>query len=355
MTECKGYALASLAERVGGQVVGDRSVMIHSLATLHSAGPGQLSFFSNARYLAQLKDSRAEAVLVSEAHLADVPGSAILVPDPYLAFARLSALFDWRTPVEGGIAPGASVAPSAQVDASARIEAGAVVGEEARIGARVSIGANSVVGARCSIDADSRLEANVTLYPDVHLGQRVLIHSGAVLGADGFGFAHDSASGEWVKICQLGGVVIEDDVEVGAGTTIDRGALDPTRIERGVKLDNQIQVAHNVHIGAYTAIAGCTAIAGSTKIGRHCTIAGMSGITGHLEIADGTHITAMSLVSRSISRPGAYSSGTGLEPHRQWKRNVVRFRQLDELARRVRKLEQTLEHISTEGQNDDGC
>lgn len=349
------YALSSLAERVGGRVQGDPDTLIHSLATLHSAGPGQLSFFANARYLAQLKSSRAEAVLVQEAHLADVPGHAIVVADPYLAFARLSALFDWRQPVVGAIADSARVAASASVDPSARIEAGAVIGEEVQIGARVSIGANTVVGAGCRIGADSRLEANVTLYPDVSLGERVLVHSGAVLGADGFGFAHDAGSGEWVKICQLGGVVIEDDVEIGAGTTIDRGALEATHIERGVKLDNQIQVAHNVRIGAYTAIAGCTAIAGSTKIGRHCTIAGMSGITGHLEIADGTHITAMSLVSRSISRPGAYSSGTGLEPHRQWKRNVVRFRQLDELARRVRKLEQALEHISTEGQDDDGC
>ncbi len=355
MTETKGHVLSSLAARVGGRVSGDPTVVIHSLATLQTAGSGQLSFFANSRYLAQLKSSRAEAVLVNEAHLADVPGHAIVVADPYLAFARLSALFDWREPVVPGIAAGATVAPTAQIDPSARVEAGAVIGEDVRIGAQVCIGANVVVGARCEIGEGCRLEANVTLYPDVTLGKRVLVHSGAVLGADGFGFAHDGGSGEWVKICQLGGVVIEDDVEIGAGTTVDRGALEPTRIERGVKLDNQIQVAHNVRIGAHSAIAGCTAIAGSTKIGRHCTIAGMSGITGHLEIADGTHITAMSLVSRSISRPGAYSSGTGLEPHQQWKRNVVRFRQLDELARRVRKLEQTLEHISTEGQDDDGC
>lgn len=211
------YALSSLAERVGGRVQGDPDTLIHSLATLHSAGPGQLSFFANARYLAQLKSSRAEAVLVQEAHLADVPGHAIVVADPYLAFARLSALFDWRQPVVGAIADSARVAASASVDPSARIEAGAVIGEEVQIGARVSIGANTVVGAGCRIGADSRLEANVTLYPDVSLGERVLVHSGAVLGADGFGFAHDAGSGEWVKICQLGGVVIEDDVEIGAG------------------------------------------------------------------------------------------------------------------------------------------
>ena len=355
MAEHRVYSLASLAERVQGRVSGDPEVRIHSLATLQTAGPGQLSFFANGRYLSQLKRSQAAAVLVNETHLQEVPGNALVVPDPYLAFARLSHLFDWRQPVSGGIAPGATLATSARVDPSARIDSGAVIGEDVRIGAGVCIGANTVVGDRCVIDAHSRLEANVTLYPDVHIGKRVLIHSGAVLGADGFGFAHDNDSGEWVKICQLGGVVIEDDVEIGAGTTIDRGALEATRIERGVKLDNQIQVAHNVHVGAHTAIAGCTAIAGSTRIGRHCTIAGMSGITGHLEIADGTHITAMSLVSRSLSRPGAYSSGTGLEPHQQWKRNVVRFRQLDELARRVRKLEKTLEHISTEGQDDDGC
>jgi len=353
MEHNQGYRLDDLAARVGGRITGDPACVIRSLATLQTAGSGQLSFFANARYLKQLRDSRAAAVLVSEAFEAEVNGSALVVADPYLAFAELTQLFDWREPIRPGIHPSAQVADTARVAEMVEIGPGAVIGENAVIEAGVSVGANTVIGRDCVIGVGSRLEANVTLYPGVKVGRGVLVHSGAVLGADGFGFARDGQ--RWVKICQLGGVEIGDDVEIGANTTIDRGALEDTRIERGVKLDNQIQVAHNVQIGEDSAIAGCTAIAGSTKIGRHCTIAGMSGITGHLQIADGTHITAMSLVSRSITRPGAYSSGTGLEPHRQWKRNVVRFRQLDELARRVRKLEQTLEHISTEGQDDDGC
>ncbi|KEA64368.1 UDP-3-O-[3-hydroxymyristoyl] glucosamine N-acyltransferase [Marinobacterium lacunae] len=353
MSNNRGYTLSELAAKVGGRVSGDPARVIHSLATLQTAGSGQLSFFANGRYLKQLRESHAEAVLVSDAHETDVQGVAVVVADPYLAFAELTRLFDWRLAVRPGIHPSAQVAEGVQVSDDAEIGPGVVLGERVVVEAGVSIGANSVIGRDSVIGADTRIEANVTLYPGVRVGRRVLIHSGAVLGADGFGFAHDKE--RWIKICQLGGVVIGDDVEIGANTTIDRGALEDTWIERGVKLDNQIQIAHNVRIGEHTAIAGCTAIAGSTRIGRHCTVAGMSGITGHLEIADGTHITAMSLVSRSITRPGAYSSGTGLEPHQQWKRNVVRFRQLDELARRVRKLEQALEHISIEGQDNDGC
>ncbi|WP_432697638.1 UDP-3-O-(3-hydroxymyristoyl)glucosamine N-acyltransferase [Marinobacterium sp. YM272] len=354
MKGSSGFTLEELAQRCSARVVGDSQCVIESLATLQTAGPGQLSFFANSRYLKQLRSTAAAAVLVSEEHLHDVPGSALVVVNPYLAFARLTQLFDWRTPCNPGIHPGAIIDPSANVSPEAEICAGVVVGANSEIAAGAVIGANTVVGADCYIGEESRLEAGVTLYPRVRLGARVLIHSSAVIGADGFGFAPDKNQG-WVKICQLGGVSIGDDVEIGAGVTVDRGALDDTRIERGVKLDNQVQVAHNVSIGEHTAIAGCTAIAGSTRIGRHCTIAGMSGITGHLDIADGTHVTAMTLVSRSITQPGAYSSGTGIEPHQQWKRNVVRFRQLDELARRVRKLENSLEHISTEGQKNDGC
>ena len=347
----KKYAISDLAKVVGGRIVGDSGLVIHQLATLQAAGEGQLSFFANPRYLHQLEQTHAAAVLVKEAQLLATPCTAIVVDNPYLAFAKLTALFDWRLSAVAGIAASAVVAEDADVSSTAQICAGAVIESGAVIAKRAVVGANSVVGRGSRVGTDSRLEANVTLYPNVHVGERCIIHSGAVLGADGFGFAPHK--GEWVKINQLGGVRIGNDVEVGANTTIDRGALDNTQIENGVKLDNQIQIAHNVVIGEGTAIAGCTAVARSTKIGRHCTIAGLSGITGHLEIADGTHVTAMSLVSKSIKVPGAYSSGTGIEPHQQWKRNVVRFRQLDELAQRVRKLEKTLEHFSTEGQEDD--
>ncbi len=347
MAHAQQIRLQDIANLLGGQVIGDPEYRVHALATLQSAGSDQLSFFANARYLAQLKSSQAGAVLVRAEHLDSVANHAILVEDPYLAYARVSALFDWRAPANAGVHPTAVLGPDVQVDATAEVGAYAVIGAGSRIAAGACIGAQVMIGARCQVGENSRIEAGVVFYDDVRLGARSIVHSGAVLGADGFGFAPDA--GRWVKIYQLGGVLVGDDVEIGAGTTIDRGALDDTRIGNGVKLDNQVQVAHNVHIGADTAIAGCTAIAGSTRIGERCTIAGLSGITGHLTIVAGTHITAMSLVSKSITKPGAYSSGTGLQPHQSWKRNVVRFKQLDELARRVAKLEQTIELNSIEG------
>lgn len=345
----KTFLLAELATRLGGTLAGNPDTPITQLATLQSAGDNALSFFANARYLNQLKHTKAAAVLITAELKDECPVDAILVENPYLAFAQASQLFDWREDVQAGIHASAVIAEGAQIDPSAEVGPQAVVEGGAVIAAGAVIGAGSVVGRGCYIGENTRLEARVTLYPNVRIGRHSLIHSGAVIGADGFGFA-PTAKG-WEKICQLGGVRIGDDVEVGACTTIDRGALDDTIIEDGVKLDDQVLIAHNVVVGRYTAIAGCTAVAGSTRIGERCTIAGHAGITGHLQIADGTHVTAMSLVSRSITQPGVYSSGTGMEPHRQWKRNVVRFRQLDELARRVRKLEQATEQHSTEGPN----
>jgi UDP-3-O-[3-hydroxymyristoyl] glucosamine N-acyltransferase len=347
------YTLGELAQRLGATLhAGDPDAGIVTLATLRSAGPGALSFFANPRYLRQLRQTSAEAVLVGAEHLRDCPVAALVVADPYLAFAKASQLFDWRAPVCPGIHPSAVIADCARLAPDVEIGPHVVIGEQVEIASGVSVGAGTVIGRECRIGRDSRLEAQVTLYPNVTLGEQVLVHSGAVLGSDGFGFARNGAG--WEKICQLGGVIIADRVEIGAGTTIDRGALDDTRIEAGVKLDNQVQIAHNVIVGQDSAIAGCTAVAGSTRIGARCTIAGMAGITGHLDIAADTHVTAMSLVSKSITQPGVYSSGTGLEPHQQWKRNVVRFRQLDDMARRLRTLEQAVELYSTEGQKDDG-
>jgi len=353
MTVRQPYSLAELAAMVDGSVQGESKSAITGLATLKSAGQGDLSFFSNSRYLKDLLSSEASAVLVKAEHASDVRHVAIIVKDPYLAFAKLSALFDWRHPLNPGVSPSAVVEPGARVDPSAEISHHAVIGEGAVVAADVYVGANSVIGKGCSIGQGSRIEAGVVLYPGSKIGARVIIHSGAVIGADGFGFAPEA--GAWRKIHQIGGVRIGDDVEIGAGVTIDRGALDDTVVERGVKLDNQIQVAHNVVIGEHTAIAGCTGIAGSTKIGSHCTIAGMTGIGGHLNIASNTHITAMTMVSKSINEPGVYSSGIGMGPHKQWKRNVIRFRQLDEMAKRIRTLEQSIEQNSTEGFNNDGC
>lgn len=348
MTTAKTFLLSEIASHLGGTLIGGDDIQVRGLSTLQSAGPESLSFFANGRYLPQLRGTRAAAVLIAPAHVDDCPVTAIVVDNPYLAFARASQLFDWRRGAVPGVHPSAVVAEDAHVDALAELGPNVVVESGAQIAAHAVIGAGSVVGRDCRIGENTRLEANVTLYPNVRIGRDSLIHSGAVIGADGFGFAPTPEG--WEKVCQLGGVVVGDRVEIGSCASIDRGALDDTVICDGVKLDDQVLIAHNVVIGRDTAIAGCTAVAGSTRIGERCTIAGLSGITGHLQIADDTHVTAMSLVSRSIKQPGVYSSGTGLEPNRQWKRNVVRFRQLDELARRVRKLEQVTEQFSTEGQ-----
>lgn len=342
MTEFSAKA-SNLALRVGGELVG-RDCLISGMSTLDKAGLGQLSFLSNAKYQKQLPQTQAEVVLVSAEFVELVPNSAIVVANPYLAFAKLSQLFDWRSPLVSGVSSSAQIDPSAEIDPTAQVSDGAIIGPNVKLSMNTYIGPNVVIGDGVVVGESTRLEANVTLYPSVSIGKRCIIHSGAVIGADGFGFAHDGQG--WVKISQAGGVILGDDVEVGANTTIDRGALSNTVIANGVKLDNQIQIAHNVEIGEATAIAGCTAIAGSTRIGSHCTIAGMCGVTGHLEIADRTHITAMTLVSKSIKESGAYSSGTGVEPHAQWKRNVVRFRQLDELSQRVKNLEKLVKKLA---------
>lgn len=334
------FTVREIAEFLAAEFEGEGDLVIEGLATLSAAQSGQLSFIANTRYQKYLSSCNASAVIVSVQDRPYFPGTAIISDNPYLGYARVSQLFANSHSFGTGIAPSAVIDASAQVANSAVIAAGVVIGPNTQVEENVSIGPNTVLGSDCYIGAGTRLAANVTLYDDVRLGQGCLIHSGAVIGADGFGFANER--GEWVKIAQLGGVRIGNRVEVGACTTIDRGALEHTTIADGVILDNQIQIAHNVQIGKNSAIAGCTAVAGSTKIGDHCTIAGACGITGHLEIADGTHVTAMSLISKSITEPGAYSSGTGMMPHKQWKKNVVRFRQLDDLARRVKSIEDSI-------------
>ncbi|MBY4675652.1 UDP-3-O-(3-hydroxymyristoyl)glucosamine N-acyltransferase [Marinobacterium arenosum] len=335
--------LQRIAELVGGTLHGDPDYPISGIATLESAGPQQLSFLSNVRYSEQLVSTRAGAVLLSSEYLAKAPGQAIEVADPYAAFAQLSHHFDRTVPLAPGIDASARIAPDADVAADAQVCANAVIGSGTVVESGCYIGPNVVIGERCRVGSGSRLNANVTLYADVRIGHNAIVHSGAVLGADGFGFARQQ--GRWHKIAQLGGVRIGDDVEIGACTTIDRGALDDTLIGDGVKLDNQIQIAHNVEVGEHTAMAGCAAVAGSTKIGARCMIAGGAGITGHLTIADDSYVTAMSLIGNSIRKSGSYSSGTGFQATQDWRRNVVRFKKLDELARRVKSLEDKLEEI----------
>jgi UDP-3-O-[3-hydroxymyristoyl] glucosamine N-acyltransferase len=329
--------LGQLAEHVGGRVYGDADRKITGIATLQNAKSGDISFLANPRYTKYLATTAASAVILGEEYRHACPCDAVVVTDPYLSYARLAQLLSPVDIQQPGRHPSAVVDPAATIDASAWIGPNAVIERGAQIAARVMVGPGCFIGRDSLIGADCRIVANVTICHGSRIGQRVVVHPGVVIGSDGFGLANDG--GRWIKVPQLGAVTIGDDVEIGANTTIDRGALDDTVIEHGVKLDNQIQVAHNVHIGAYTAIAGCTGIAGSARIGARCTIGGGVGIVGHTEIVDDVHITGMSFVAHSISRPGVYSSGTPLEPNSDWRKNYARFRRLDDMARRLRHLE----------------
>ncbi|WP_148863353.1 UDP-3-O-(3-hydroxymyristoyl)glucosamine N-acyltransferase [Marinobacter fonticola] len=334
------HSLGEIAQALGAKVVGDANVQINGIATLQSAGEGQISFLANPAYGRYLKDTRAAAVILSPEMAEQCPTNVLLLDNPYLGYARLSHWFDPQPKPEAGIHPSAVVDPSATVADSASIGPQAVIEAGAAIAERAVIGAGCFVGARSAVGEDSRLDARVTLYHDVIVGKRCLILSGAVVGSAGFGFANDK--GVWHRIAQVGGVVVGDDVEIGANTTIDRGALDNTRIDNGVKLDNLVQIAHNVTIGEHTALAALVGVAGSTRIGRHCVVGGASGIAGHLEIGDQVHLTGMTMVTRSLKEPGVYSSGVGVDTNRRWQKNVVRFRQLNEMARKLRELEKKL-------------
>lgn len=332
------WTLGELAKIIGAQLQGDAVSIITGVATLQQAQTGQIGFLANSRYTEQLQKTQASAVILSAEMQKYCPVDALLMPNPYLGYAKVSRLFECRpVPKEGFIHPSAVVAASAKIHTSVYIGANAVIEEGVELASGVKIGPGCVIGADTIIGADSYLFANVTLYHQVQIGARCAVHSGVVIGADGFGFANDQ--GRWEKIAQLGRVCIGDDVDIGAGTTIDRGALDDTMIGNGVILDNQVQIAHNVKIGNHTAIAGCTAIAGSSVIGEYCTIAGAVGVVGHISIADHVHVTAMTLVTKSITEAGAYSSGTTMDAHDLWKKSAARFRQLDAMARRIKNLE----------------
>ncbi|AWV06823.1 UDP-3-O-(3-hydroxymyristoyl)glucosamine N-acyltransferase [Marilutibacter maris] len=331
------YTAAALAERFGLGVHGDGSVAVESVGTLAAAGASQLAFLANPKYRGQLADSGAGVVVMREADAEGFAGTALIAADPYAAFARIAALFEPRPERPPGVHPSAAIDATAEVAADAHIGAFVSIGARSRVEAGAVVGPGCVIGEDCVVGAGSELIARVTLVTRVRLGHRVRIHPGAVLGADGFGLAMDN--GHWLNVPQLGGVVIGDDCEIGANTTIDRGAIEDTVLGEDVRLDNQIQIGHNVTIGAHTAMAGCSAVAGSAKIGRYCLIGGAAGVLGHLEVCDRVVITAMSLVTSSIREPGEYSSGTPLMDNRSWRRNAARFKQLDALARRVPRAE----------------
>ena len=335
--ERRSYSLREIKERFGGEIAGDPGVEVREVATLETASPAAIAFLANERYLPQLKTTRAGAVILGAAAREATRLPRIVCANPYAYFARVSNLLNPLPAPRPGVHASAVVDDSATVAIDAEIGPRVVVGCEATIGAGCVVGAGCVIGRGAAIGAGSRLYPNVTVYHDCMIGERVVLHSGVVIGADGFGIAMDD--GRWVKVPQVGRVVIGNDVEIGANTTVDRGALDDTVIEEGVKLDNQIQIGHNVRIGAHTAIAACAGVAGSAKIGRYCRIGGASGIAGHITIADHVEISTYTLVTKSIKEPGTYTGAYVFEPHKQWRRNAVQLRHLAELADRVRALE----------------
>jgi len=333
------WTLAELAQHVDGVIVGDASCKITSVSTLQAANKQQISFLANAKYKKYLAFTEAGAVLVKAEMVELVPNNAIVVRDPYIAYAKVATLLNPNKQEVIGIASTASVDSGSIISDTVSIGHQVVIQQNVVLGEGVIIGAGSVIEEGVKVGNNTRLAPNVTLCHDIEIGENVVIHPGVVIGADGFGLANDK--GKWIKIPQIGSVKIGNDVEVGANTTIDRGALEDTVIGNGVKLDNQIQVGHNVIIGDNTVIAGCTGIAGSTTIGKHCIIGGGVGISGHIEIVDGVTITGMTMVTKSLTEAGVYSSGIPVEPTAQWHKNVVRYRQIDKLAARVKKLEQS--------------
>ena len=329
----QAYTAAEIAGRIGLGLRGDGAVRIEGVASLGTAQPHQLSFLANPRFKAQLQESRAGVVILQPEEAESFSGTALLATDPYVAYARAAALFEVREATAPGIHPTAVVDPAAEVDPGAHVGPHSCIGPRTVIGPGAVIGPGCVVGEDCEIGPETELVARVTLVRRVRMGARCVVHPGAVIGADGFGLAMEK--GQWIKVPQLGGVRIGDDCEIGANTTIDRGAIDDTVLEDNVRLDNLIQIAHNVHVGAHTAMAGCVGVAGSTRIGRYCMLAGQVGVAGHLDICDKVTVMAKSMVSHSITEPGEYASGIPAMPARDWRRNAVRIRQLDTLARRV--------------------
>lgn len=343
------YTLAELAEKFNGTVKGDPTYIIKGLASLQSATEHELSFLANVQYKKFLNETNAGAVLLRKDQVDAYAGNTILLDDPYLTYAKISYLFDTKPVAKQGIHPTATIAKTAVIDPTSSIGPYVVIEEDTVVGARTVIGAHSFIGARCVINDDGWLAPRVTLYHDVKVGKRVVIQSGAVLGGEGFGFAIDK--GNWQRIAQIGGVTLGDDVEIGANTTVDRGALADTVIGNDVKLDNQIMIGHNVQIGDHTAMAACVGISGSTKIGKRCIIGGSVGMAGHLDICDNVILTGMTMVTRSISEPGTYSSGTSMQTSSDWRKSVARFRHLDEMARKIQNLEKKLAELALNDKN----
>ncbi len=343
MYSSQPWQLSAICQVLGGERRGG-DVAIHGVATLAEAGAQMLSFLSNPKFKDQALASPAAALIVAPALAAAFAPerSLIVCNDPYLYFAQVLQLLYPPPPPSPGVHPSAVIDPSARIGAGCEIGPQVVVGAGADIGPDCRILAGSVIGDGCVLGTGCVLHPRVTLYPGCRLGQRVVLHSGCVIGADGFGNAWDKQQRRWQKIAQLGGVVLGDDVEVGANTTIDRGALSDTVVGTGARIDNLVQIAHNVKIGAHTAIAGCVGIAGSAEIGDYCIIGGAAMLVGHIQIADHSVIGGGTLVSHSIREAGHYASSYPLQSHKDWVRNAVHVRHLHELNKKVKRLEQAL-------------
>lgn len=342
--------LQELVERLGGQLIGDAQIEVSGIAPLDSASPTHITFLSNPKLRAQARSTQAAALILSDKENAVLDagytGARIVTPNPYAYFARVAQLFAAQAEVlpapgihpAAWVDPGADVAVGASIGPQATVEAGARIADGARIDAGAFIGRNARIGA------GTRIHARAVVHAECIVGAHCIVHSGAVIGADGFGFANEA--GAWIKIPQTGRVVIGNDVEIGANTTIDRGALDDTVIEDGVKLDNQIQIGHNCHIGAHTAMAGCVGVAGSARIGKHCTFGGAAMVLGHLTIVDNVHISSGSMVSRSIHEPGQYTGFYPLAKNAEWEKSAVIVRNLATMREKIRELEKTIKTLT---------
>ncbi len=337
------YSLKEIAAHFGGLILGNPETTVNQVATLENAQAGHLAFLANIKYRPQLSATRASAVIIgaSDKEVTDLP--RIVCDNPYVYFAKVSALLNPVVIFVPGIHPSAVIAEGACIDPTAHVGPHVVIGTNSKVGAGCVIMEGCSIGTEVSIGINTRLYPNVVVYHNCILGNRLVAHSGVVIGGDGFGIAMDE--GRWLKIPQIGRVVIGDDVEIGANTTIDRGALDDTVIEEGVKLDNQIQIAHNVRVGAHTAIAACVGIAGSASVGRHCRIGGGTGILGHTQIADNVEISSFTMIGKSIREPGTYTGIFPFSSHEVWRKNAAQLRHLDDLADKIKALQQEIETL----------
>ncbi|MFZ7230060.1 UDP-3-O-(3-hydroxymyristoyl)glucosamine N-acyltransferase [Avibacterium avium] len=338
----KSYSLEELAQQIGATIRGNANVLIDSIAPLDKAQSNQLTFISNIKFRDLLAQSQAGILVVSEndVEFCSPESNLLIVKDPYVAYAVLAQYMDSTPKAAAGIAASAVISATAKLGENVSIGANAVIEDDVELGDNVIIGAGCFIGKGAKIGANTQLWANVNIYHQVQIGEHCLIQSGAVIGSDGFGYANDK--GRWIKIPQTGTVIIGNHVEIGACTCIDRGALDATVIEDNVIIDNLCQIAHNVHIGTGTAVAGGVIMAGSLKVGRYCLIGGASVINGHMEIADKVTVTGMGMVMRPITEPGVYSSGIPLQPNKEWRKTAALTLDIDKMNKRLKAVEKKL-------------